>query len=368
MPKILHLFSTFEAGGPQVRVCRMIAHWGAAVTHEIAAHDGRYGARALLGEEAPVSINQAFPFSSRLQIGKALRASDADLICTYNWGAMDVVFANRLIGQRPLVHHDEGFGADEALRTNPKRNLYRRLAYGGAFRIVCVSQPLMDIARRNWRQPLRKLVYMPNGIDVDAFARQPEAGAIPGLVRLPGEIVIGTVARLSEVKNLPLLVEAVARVRMQMPVKLVIVGEGPEKEKIRAAARSGGIDESLIMPGFLPEPQHYIGLFDIFALSSDSEQFPISLAEAMAAGLPCVTTDVGDCRTMLEPGEHKVIVPRGDATALAEALTLVARDEPFRQQLGIANRMRARAHYGWPVMMQRYAGLYSDVSGVRFPA
>ena len=344
----------------------MINHWGNSVSHSIAAHDGRYGAQSLLNEK--VELWKDFPFSSYWQMGKALRSIPCDLVCSYNWGAMDALLANRLFAHRPWVHHDEGFGADEAVHTNPKRNLYRRLAYPGASRVVVVSRPLERIALKNWKQPQARLAYLPNGIALEPFAMKPPIDAIPEFERQPGEIVIGTVARLSEVKNLPLLVEAVSRLSARHKVRLVIVGEGPERGKIIETAKRLDCMNMLVLPGFLAEPNRYVGLFDVFALSSNTEQFPISLAEAMAAGLPCVATDVGDCREMLGAHSAGCIVPPGNAEQLAMALDRLCSDGALRATLGAANRAWVAEHYGWGRMMQRYAALYSEVSSKVFPA
>ena len=78
---------------------------------------------------------------------------------------------------------------------------------------------------------------------------------------------------------------------VSVPARLIIVGEGPEREAIAAAAAEAGIADRLLMPGFLGKPETCVGHFDIFALSSDSEQFPLSLVEAMAAGLPVVSSN-----------------------------------------------------------------------------
>jgi L-malate glycosyltransferase len=367
-PRILHVFSTFEAGGPQVRVCRMIEHWGQDVEHLIAAHDGRFSAKSLLPTSAPVTFVQDMPFKSWLALGKYLRGLQADLICTYNWGAMDVLLANRFLATRPLVHHDEGFGADEAIRQNPKRILYRRLAYPGAAKIVTVSHNLEKIAANIWKQPQSRIAYIPNGIAVDAFADGLRADAIPGLQRRDGELIIGTVARINEIKNMPLLVEAVARLRQTHRAQLVIVGEGPHAEAVHAAARVHNMQDALLMPGFLPNPHHYVGHFDIFALSSNSEQFPISLVEAMAAGRPCVTTNVGDCHDMLCDANKAFVTPIGDAAALAKSLQTLAADAALRAALGAANRADARRRFSFDAMMQSYATLYGDVAGRAFPA
>ena len=218
-----------------------------------------------------------------------------DLVLTYNWGAFDAVMARRLFAKAlrlpPLVHHEDGFNEDEVERLNGRRNLYRRLGLAAAYRLVVPSERLERIARSAWGQTAGRASR--TAFRWPALLKPPEPGAIPGFERQPGEVVIGTVAGLRAVKNLPRLVRAFAAMRHKA-ARLVIVGEGPESERIAAEARARGVAARMLMPGFLADPARWIGHFDIFALSSDSEQFPISLVEAMAAGLPAVATAVGD--------------------------------------------------------------------------
>ncbi|WP_164255004.1 glycosyltransferase, partial [Stenotrophomonas maltophilia] len=91
-------------------------------------------------------------------------------------------------------------------------------------------------------------------------------------------LVVGCVAGLRPVKDLPMLVRAVAGLNTRF--KLVIVGEGPERQNILDAAEAMAIEDDVILTGFLREPHRYMGLFDVFALSSRSEQAPISVLEA----------------------------------------------------------------------------------------
>ena len=183
----------------------------------------------------------------------------------------------------------------------------------------------------------------------------PKSDAIPGLIKREGEVIIGTLAGLRAVKNLPRLVRAVAPIP---DARLVIVGEGPEREAILAEAGDCGMANRINMPGFLPHPSRYIGLFDIFALSSDSEQFPISLVEAMAAGLPAVSTDVGDVATMVSAENRAFVVPVSDEAAFAQAIRTLANDPALRTQIGAANRALALSDYDEAAMIARYATLY----------
>ena len=284
-----------------------------------------------------------------------------DLVLTYNWGSMDAVGARRMyagIRKLPrLIHHEDGFNIDEANGLNAKRNWFRRLMLPAADRLVVPSRRLEGIARDIWKQPAARVVRIPNGIDVGCYATAPEGGSIPGLTRSLGDVIVGTLAGLRGVKNLPRLVRAVAA---QPPhVKLVIVGEGPERANIVAEAQRLRIADRVLLPGFLAEPHRYIGHFDIFALSSDSEQFPISLVEAMAAGLPVVSTDVGDVKAMVAPQNQSLIVPVSDEAAFAAALSKLVSDGHIRATLGSANRAIAVRDYDEAAMIARYRALYA---------
>ena len=283
-----------------------------------------------------------------------------DLVLTYNWGSMDAVGARRMfasIRQLPrLIHHEDGFNVSESVRLNPKRNLFRRLMLPAAEHMVVPSRRLETIARTVWKQPAARTIRIPNGIALDRYERRPEAGSIPGLIRTPGDVIVGTLAGLRGIKNLPRLVRAVAA--QPSHVKLVIVGEGPERANILAEAQRLGMADRLMLPGFLAEPSRYIGHFDIFALSSDSEQFPISLVEAMAAGLPAVATNVGDVSAMVAPENQPLIVSATDETAFAAALSTLVESRPAREAIGAANRRIAERDYDEAGMIESYRTLY----------
>jgi glycosyltransferase involved in cell wall biosynthesis len=117
------------------------------------------------------------------------------------------------------------------------------------------------------------------------------------------------------------------------------------------------------MPGFLPDPSLYAGLFDIFALSSDSEQFPISLVEAMAAGLPAVATAVGDVPGIVAEDNTPLIVAPEDEAGFAAALDSLADQASLRRAIGEANRELARDRYDEADMIAAYARLYGEAIG-----
>ncbi|MFL6843439.1 MAG: glycosyltransferase [Allosphingosinicella sp.] len=365
--RILHAHSTFALGGKEARAVRLMNAFGPAAVHEIvSASPGALSARDALAPGVVAGFpDDAPPLSGRPGLGRLFRLSRYmrrfDLVLTYNWGAFDAVMARHLFGGPPLVHHEDGFNEDESAELKTRRNLYRRLGLGAAHRLVVPSVQLETIARRAWGQPSEKVERIPNGIAVARYSAVPSR-AIAGLEKRPGEVVIGTVAGLRAVKNLPRLVRAFAAMTSG-DARLVIVGTGPESERIAAEARRLGVGERLLMPGFLADPAGWIGRFDIFALSSDSEQFPISLVEAMAAGLPAVATAVGDVPQMVAPDNRPLIVDPDDEAAFAAALDSLAERPDLRRAIGRANRERAAGEYDEAGMIARYARLYGEAIG-----
>jgi glycosyltransferase involved in cell wall biosynthesis len=364
--RLLHLHSSFNLGGKEARAIRLMNLWAGKANHSVVSGvPGAMGARS----EIDAAVGVDFPVAPALQGRPGLRRflalarfmRSCDLVITYNWGAMDAVMAHRLFARvmalPPLIHHEDGFNEDEADGLNPRRNLYRRLALPTANALVVPSRRLEQVALRDWRQPVDRLHLIANGVDTARYAVPPAPDALPGFVRSPGKLVVGTLAGLRAVKNIPRLVRAVAV--HQDRLQLVIVGDGPERRAIVQAGQAAGLDD-LHMAGFLPEPWRYMGLFDIFALSSDSEQFPISLVEAMAAGLPVVSTAVGDVAEMVALDNRPFVVPVSDEKALAKALGELSDDGDVRRLLGAANRLRASSQFAESTMVQAYADLYGN--------
>ena len=370
-PHILHLHSTFSAGGKELRCAQLINAFGDAARHSIvSAMPERMEAAAAIKRGASVQYPKDFPpLAGRPTLGRLNRLARAmqpfDLVLTYNWGAMDAVMAHTVFSQAltlpPLVHHEDGFNEDERVKLKWTRNLYRRIALGRADRLVVPSQLLEQIATKAWQQPRSRVTRIPNGVNVDAFARRAKPDAMRGLVKRKGELWVGTMAGLREVKNLPRLVRAFAS--LPDPWQLVIFGEGPERDTIRQQAEAINVAHRLHMPGFAADPSKVMGLLDIFALSSDSEQAPISVIEAMASGIPVVAPAVGDVASMVAQSNVPFIVRPGSDPALQSALLRMAEDASQRAEIGEENRQKARREFDEGRMIEAYRRIYGDAMG-----
>lgn len=207
-----------------------------------------------------------------------------------------------------------------------------------AARVICVSQGVADdLGRQGVTRDLLTVVY--NGIDVAQPLPRPLRADVPGLQ-------IGTVGQLVPRKRFDDLLRAVAKLRtLGLDVACVIVGEGPEKERLEQLAHRLGIAPHVRLVGFQQQPLAWIQGFDIFVLPSEREGLPRVVLEAMLAGKPVIGADVTGTRELVTDGETGFLYPCKDVDALAERLRRLAEDRDLRQRMGEAGRRRVAEHF-----------------------
>ena len=326
-PLLLHVFPTFAVGGQQMRFIALAAAFGSRYRHIVMAMDNDHACAARLAPGLDVrcehiEVAKGATFGNVRRFRRRLRAIAPDVLVTYNWGAIEWAMAN--IPRRVRhIHVEDGFGPEERARQLPRRVLTRRLVLARST-VAVPSRTLWRIATEVWRLDPHRVRYVPNGIDLARFAGSREAG---------GEPVIGTVAALRPEKNLARLLRAFRLVADVMPARLVIAGDGPERPRLERITRDLGLSELVRFTGHLDDPAVLYRRFDVFALSSDTEQMPLSVIEAMASGLPVAATAVGDVAAMLAAENHAFVTPLEDA-ALAAAIAALARDAALRARVG----------------------------------
>ena len=179
------------------------------------------------------------------------------------------------------------------------------------------------------------------GVDLSEFLyRQP-----PKREGLPTALAVG---RLSAEKGFEVLIEAIALLKqMGTPHRLVLVGEGPLRSALASAATTLGVADLVELTGELPptEVRARLERADLFCLPSFSEGLPISIMEAMAVGVPVVTTWIAGIPELAEPGVTALTVPPARPDVLAEAMRRLAEDAPLRLQLSLAARARVEAQH-----------------------
>ncbi|MCA9680523.1 MAG: glycosyltransferase [Kofleriaceae bacterium] len=289
-----------------------------------------------------------------------LRRLGADVVHTHNpqpliYGAP----AARLVGA-VAIHTKHG------MNPGSRGNLLlRRAAARAVSAFVAVSEVTAAQAHEQQDCPPDKLVVIPNGIRLERFHPDAEArAAIRAELGIPADAwVVGTVGRVDEFKNQVLLVAAIAPMLAE-DHRLVIVGDGPARATLEAAVAA------------LPEPRwvHVLGRrmdvvrlmpsFDVFAMSSQTEGLPLVLPEAMAAGLPVVSTAVGGIPAVIEAGVTGLLCPVDEA-ALRERLRALASDHDRARAMGARARDTALAQYSAARMLDDYLALYEQALAQR---
>jgi glycosyltransferase involved in cell wall biosynthesis len=200
------------------------------------------------------------------------------------------------------------------------------------------------------------VVSVPTGIDLARFHPGPRAEARAATQLPQAATIVGIVATLRSWKGHRYLIEAVAALG-RPDVELVVVGDGPQRAALEALARERNLP--VHFPGNRDDVASWLQSFDVFCLPSyANEGVPQALMQAMACGLPVVTTDVGSIGEIVADGETGVMVAPQDAESLRTALAALLDDAPRRQRLGKAAAARARERFGEALTVERMVAAF----------
>lgn len=352
--RLLHVFATFDAGGPQVRTLEVMRRLGVGHDHVVVAADGRTGAASRLPPGTQVHALRR-PASSLRQL-RDLRAivqrTAPDLVLTYNWGAILGGVAARTVGV-PFVHHEEVVPYEERVSSLVRRDWIRRVVLRGCSKLVVPSRGLHERAVRRWGVAPSRIERIDNGVELEG--RSPVRWS--GVPERPP--VLGTVAHLRPEKNVPRLIRALARVACGR-AELIVAGEGPDRDACERLVRELGLGARVRLLGAVGDPRSCYDAMDVFVLPSDDEQMPLAVLEAMAHGLPVVATDVGEVAAMLPREQQRFLVTPGPGAehAMAVAVDALLADPELRASLGAANRARSEACHDLRIAAGRYESLY----------
>lgn len=255
-------------------------------------------------------------------------------------------------GQRSLIPAGRGRDA-----------LLQRWTRDWADKVVAVSEAVAEELAATENIAAGKVVVIQNGIELARFrvteaerqSRRNAARSAWGVTE--NDLVVGAVGRLHGPKGLEYLVQAFALAKSEEPrLKLVIAGDGPERESLEKRAKDRGIE--VLFLGYQPDPIPLYPGFDLYALPSLAEGSPNALLEAMACGLPAVASRVGGVPEAAIDGESGLLVEPRNAPALAKALLGLAQDPHRRATLGRAARQRVEAEFDLAKKVSQHEDLY----------
>jgi glycosyltransferase involved in cell wall biosynthesis len=230
--------------------------------------------------------------------------------------------------------------------------LYRwadRIAGSTTTATICVSQRERDDGLNARTCRADRTVVIPNAVDVDAYPQAPLERMVPRLI---------SVGRLAAPKDWSTLLSALTRLGPRAFAEMVIVGDGPEREGVEDELARRSLDRRVRLLGERGDVPELLADADVFLLASRSEGLPLSVIEAMAAGLPVVASDVGGLRELVRDGETGTLVPPGDPAALANALRPLVADRELRRRFGSAGRERAKGLFDLSGFRRAHLELY----------
>lgn len=351
---VVHVFYSFDIGGSQTRLAAITRGLGDGFSHTIISLNGAFDAAPLLDPDLDITLAPP-PGPAQGPLGRLLLARrwiaelNPDLLVTYNWGGMDFALAN--IGQStPHLHVEDGFGPYEVKRQFRRRVWLRRLVLQRS-ELAAPSATLKAIAVKDWKLNGQRVHHIPNGI----VARDAWSTSIESLnLNLPrGLPIIIWVGALRAEKNPFKLLRAYAPLKDK--AALLIVGDGYVREAVEAEIERAGYANVRLL-GYRQDARDLVMQSDILALSSDTEQMPIAVLEAMDAGLPVVSTDVGDVRRMVAPMNAPFVT--SSEAELAAAMKRLVDDAALRRVIGDANRVRCREVYSLDKMIFAWRSLF----------
>jgi sugar transferase (PEP-CTERM/EpsH1 system associated) len=298
-----------------------------------------------------------------LRLAGLLRRERVDVIHAHQYTPFFYAAVARPLGRRvPVVFTEHGRHFPDFPRR--KRMIANRLLLGRRDRVVAVGQTVRNALVRNEGIPAERVGLVYNGIDLGRFATGSyDRATVRRELGLGAEdLVILQVARLDYLKDHATAVRTVRRVVRQRPdTRLVLVGEGPEGPKIRELVGQAGLTDCVRFLGLRNDVPRLLAAADLFLLTSISEGIPLTLIEAMAAGLPIVSTRVGGVGEVVEDGTTGLLAAAGDEDVLAQHVLALAADPHRAREMGRLGQARAEAFFSERGMHDRYSELYREL-------
>lgn len=372
MPSVLHVIAGLDVGGAEVALYRLImGSRDSEYRHSVVALTPG-GAIAARLRNAGIKVTaldfRSMPFASFRKLVSIMRAARPDIVQTWMYHAdMAGGLAARLAGNRNIIWGIRTSDLDrgDSTATTLVRTLCARLSRRIPHTIVCVAEAARRIHVSHGYEAGRMEV-IPNGFDL---ARTPAVELQAALLRAawgigPQDFLIGMVGRFNANKDQKNFVHAAGLLlRLQESARFLMIGRGIDASNAELMhwIRQTGHAERFVLLGERNDVPACLLALDVFCLSSRTEGFPNVVGEAMAMGVPCVVTDVGDAAMLV--GQTGIVVPKENPDALAEGLAvLLAMSPETRKRLGHRAQARIREEFSAERVRERYEAIYKTLT------
>jgi glycosyltransferase involved in cell wall biosynthesis len=366
-PTICQVLHTMQVGGAEVLAARLARRVRGAYRFVFVCLDqlGTLG-EELRAEGFVVEVLKRRPgldWRSIIRLARLLRREKVALLHAHQYTPFFYAQMARWLGRRiPVLFTEHGRHFPDYPRR--KRILANRLLLRRHDRVAAVGKSVRQAVIANEGIPAERVEVIYNGINLQAFGKAtPDRDATRREMGAGVEdLVVIQVARLDYLKDHPTAIRTLEHVAARhSAVRLVLVGEGPEREKIENEIRQRRLTELVRLLGLRTDVPRLVQAADVFLLTSISEGIPLTMIEAMAAGKPVISTRVGGIEEIVVEGETGLLAPAGDDNALAEHLLCLAQDAARRRRMGQAGCQRAYALFSEEQMHASYRRLYEEV-------
>jgi glycosyltransferase involved in cell wall biosynthesis len=359
IPRILILITLAETGGAQAYVAALVPALAPRFDVVVAAHGGGplvdaargAGVRFVPLRHVRRPLQPARDLLGLFELVALIRRERPDIVHVNSSKAGILGRIAAVLTRVPITVFTVHGWAFKAYSGTPSA-LYRsadRLMARATTITICVTETERAAGLAARTCIADRTVVIANAVDVEAAPRARHDGDPPRIV---------SVGRLAWPKDPLTLVRALAHVR-DHPFSALIVGDGPDLPTVDGEVRELGLEAAVQLSGPRRDVPDLLAQSDVFALASRSEGGPISILEAMAAGLPVVASDVGGVPELVVEGETGLLVPAGDAHALATALERLLADPELRRRLGAAGRERVRERFDLNALRSAHLELYA---------
>jgi glycosyltransferase involved in cell wall biosynthesis len=323
----------------------------------------------------PVTMRSKFDLSAILRLRQVIRAGGYDIVHLHGARAGLLGRIAAQLAGAPLVVWTMHVFQMDVLQggrhwQGPLYLLVEDLlARGFCDHVITVSENLRQRTLALQHVPAHKITTIYSHVDLRPFDHPLDSAEKRRELGLPLDVpVICTVGRLCAGKGLPDFLYAAAHVHAQMPeVRFVVVGDGPLRGELESLATQLGLDGCLTFTGHRDDVAGMLFASDVFATATLWEGFGKVNVEAMAAGRPLVSTNVGAIREVVGDYRGAILVPPHDPTLFAEALLTILRDLPDYARWAEEGRQRAYALFGRDTLAQRTSALYEQLIDARWP-
>lgn len=357
--RVLHVIHHLQPGGMEYGLIKLVNALGPDIESVICSTTTANPAmKAMLsGNVRVIELARRSGNDPRLvwELFRVFRRERPDIVHTHAWGTLVEGYVAARLARVPYVIH----GEHGTLQTSPRQIRMQRWVWQRVDRLLSVSSRLAERMATTMRLPVERIAVVRNGVDLARFGRTPRADARRAFHADDGTVIIGHAGRLVDVKDQAALVAAAGLLAARhLRFHVLIAGDGPNRTALQAQIDAHGVRDYVTLLGHRADVEPLYAALDVYVLCSRSEGMPNTILEAMASGVPVVSTRVGGADELVVDGETGRLVPAAQPERLAEALAELIASPERRRRMGAAGRVRAEESFSVDAMVDGYRTVY----------